>query len=120
MLSVSVTKQNKSLLTWLGITVFCALFSFIYELFSFGVYSLSMISLFVWPLLLGVVPCAVFKRTTGRFWNDGVLLMISANMLKGIYEIYGTSSSFPTIMILLGIVCLFAEPLLLQIRRRRK
>lgn len=37
-----------------GVTLFCAVFSIIYNIFAHGVHSPYMIWLFVWPLVLGV------------------------------------------------------------------
>ena len=116
MLSVSAIKKNTSALVWLGITVFCMLFAFIYECFSFGVYSPSMIFLFAWPLLLGALPCIVLQRDMGRLWNDGVLLLSAGSLLNGIFEIYGTASTLTIWFYALGFVCLAAGILRTVIR----
>ena len=44
MQSVSVIK-NKTIRTWLLITAFSVIFAFVYECFSFGVYSIFMMSM---------------------------------------------------------------------------
>lgn len=91
-------KKNKPLLIWLGISVFCMVFAFIYELFSFGVYSMRMILMFLYPLLLGALPCLILKRQMGRFFNDGILLLTGASLLAGVLEIYGTTSIMTDLM----------------------
>lgn len=99
----------KSCRSWLFITLFCILFSSVYECFSFGVISLNMILLFMYPLLLGVIPCLILKKDMGRFYNDGVLLLTLASMLNGIFDIYGTNSSYPAYMIVLGILLMLFQ-----------
>ena len=98
--------NRKSVIAWTMITIFSMVFSFIYEAFSFGVYSASMICLFVWPFVLGVIPCLFLNRDMGRFWNDGVLILMAAGMLKGIFDIYGTASMWPSVMFVLGWICI--------------
>lgn len=117
---VSDIKKNKPLFIWLGITVFCMAFAFIYELFSFGVYSMNMILMFLYPLLLGALPCLIFKRHMGRFFNDGILLLTGASLLAGVLEIYGTTSMMTGLMWWLGIVflCLGLLVPILQKRHR--
>ena len=116
MLSASVTK-DRSVSVWLIMTVFCGLFAFVYELFSFGVYSSGMIFMFAYPLLLGVLPCIVLKGHMGRLWNDGVLLLTAASLLNGVFEIYGTTSTMTPHIRWLGIGCL-AVGLLSRLRKR--
>lgn len=106
MLSVSVIKKNKPVIIWLGITLFCILFAFIYELFSFGVYSKSMIYMFLYPLLLGVLPSYYLKLSFNRLWNDGILLLTGSSLLVGVFEIYGTTSMYTMYLKYLGITCL--------------
>lgn len=101
MQSVSAT-SIKSAKVWFLITLLSAVFAFVYELFSFGVYSIFMIGLPAIPFLLGVMPCMIANEDMGRFYNDGVLLLMAGSALLGILEIYGTSSAYPLLMISLG------------------
>lgn len=85
-------------LTWLLTAFVAAAFSGIYEYFSFGVYSMHMIFVFAYPLLLGALPCFVLgklhKPMPSRIYNDGVLLLMFGSMVTGILEIYGTTSPY--------------------------
>ena len=117
MLSVSAIKSNKAALTWLAISVFCAVFALIYEYFSFRVYSPSMIFLFAWPLCLGVLPALFTKHMTGRLWNDGVLLLTAGSLLTGIFEIYGTTSTMTHWFYILGAACLLIGGISAMIHR---
>lgn len=99
MRSVSAIRSCK---VWMGIFLFCLVFSIVYEIFSFGVISIHMVCLSLYPLILGALVSLIFNRKTGRFYNDGVLLLTAASALNGILEIYGTDSVYPFYMILLG------------------
>ncbi len=94
------------------------LFAFIYEMLSFGVYSMSMIFMFLYPLLLGAVPCLIFHRQVGRFWNDGILLLTGASLLAGVLEIYGTSSTMTDLIWWLGVLFLFLGLIILILKKR--
>ena len=118
MLSVSDIKKNKPFLIWLGITLFCILFALIYEMFSFGVYSMRMILMFLYPLLLGVLPCLFFRQGTGRFWNDGILLLTGGSLLGGVLEIYGTSSSLTDMIFWLGVIFLILDLIAAALKKR--
>lgn len=94
-------KQIAPLIAWAGVTAFCAVFSYIYEYFSHGVYSDYMLYLFMFPLLGGVLPALVlllpFVKTPGRFvkntWNSAVATLSLASCLEGVFEIYGSVSN---------------------------
>ncbi len=92
---------------WIMIAVFCAVFAFVYEMFSFGVWSIAMLCLPVCPLLLGAVPCALTGKGTNRIWTDGILLITAGSLVKGILDIYGTSGIWPSVMMAAGglLVC---------------
>ncbi|MDN5835678.1 MAG: hypothetical protein L0H36_03515, partial [bacterium] len=53
--------SNKRLIIYIAITLFCGVFSFVYELFSHGIYSMFMVYLFTIPLALGVIPELICK-----------------------------------------------------------
>jgi len=95
---------------WIGITIFTIIFAAIYEHFSFGVYSNAMIFMFVYPLLLGLAPSLIMKiKNLGRlpvFWNDGVICLTIGSLLKGVFEIYGTESSYVKFFYIIGAILL--------------
>lgn len=102
-------KKNKYLKVWLFITLFTLIFSLIYEYFSFGVISLNMLLAFLYPLLLGLLPSALLNKDLGRFYNDGILLLLFASILNGIFDIYGTDSYYPKYLIILGIILMIFQ-----------
>lgn len=120
MQSVSVYKGKRNALIWLGISIFCMIFAAVYEMFSFGVYSLSMILMFLYPLCLGTLMCIIFRRDMGRLWNDGVLLLTAAALIRGILEIYGTRSSYTFWLTALGILCIFLGMTVFYIRMKKR
>ena len=89
----------------------------VYEFFSHQVYSPFMYLLFMIPLVLGVVPNLVAKMTGKTFlesedaqaaYKMGILTLIFGSFLKGVFDIYGTSSVYPTLYLLVGAVLLVA------------
>ncbi|MBP3893622.1 MAG: hypothetical protein J6D34_06210 [Atopobiaceae bacterium] len=70
-----------------------------YEYFSHEVWSLWMMGLSLWPLLLGVVPalaCGALRahvcRVARDLWSCGVATLTVGSCLRGVLEIYGTTS----------------------------
>ncbi len=85
-----------------------AVFSAVYEHFSFGVYSAHMIFAFAVPLLMGALPLSLLGRAlkkTGtsvpalvcKFWHAAVATLTVGFVFRGILDIYGTSSPLGTV-----------------------
>jgi preprotein translocase subunit SecG len=74
--------------------------------------------MFLYPLLLGALPCLFFRQGTGRFWNDGILLLIGGSLLSGVLEIYGTSSSLTDMIFWLGVVFLILDLMVMAFKKR--
>jgi hypothetical protein len=85
----------------------------VYEFYSHGVHSIYMRYLFLIPLVLGFVPCALTEYLKlplpGRFWHDSVLVFTGGSCLQGIMEIYGTSSIYTKYMLYAGIGLVLIE-----------
>lgn len=94
---------KKGALIYLGITLFCFIFSTIYEYFSHGVYSEYMTLLFLFPFLGGVIPNLIlmfFRYPSGTavsLWNCGIATLGLGSCLRGIFDIYGTTQSLVTV-----------------------
>lgn len=89
----------------------------VYEFFSHQVYSPFMYLIFMIPLVLGVLPNLAAKMTGKTFLDSedaqaaykmGVLTFIFGSFLKGVFNIYGTSSVYPTLYLPVGAVLLVA------------
>ena len=87
----------------------------VFEFFTHQVYSPFMYLLFMIPLVLGVMPNLVAKMTGKIFlesedaqaaYKMGVLTFIFGSFLKGVFDIYGTSSVYPTFYLPVGVVLL--------------
>ena len=81
-----------------------AVFSAVYEHFSFGVYSPFMIFAFAVPLLMGALPFLLLGQAckkTGttvpalacKFWHAAAATLTTGCLFRGVLDIYGTSSS---------------------------
>ena len=109
---------------------FLAVFGFVYELFSHGVYSGWMIFAFAVPLLLGALPYALLLRLGKRpgrvflqLWNAGVACLSVGSVFQGVLAIYGTTNALIVVypiagglLLLLGLCSGSLQP---QAKRRR-
>lgn len=92
----------------------CIFFNLIYGLFGHEVKSASMASMFMYPLLGGAVPFLVIWLLETRFklagnnrlainlYNSGIATLICSSLLKGVFEIAGTSSVYVAMMMIIG------------------
>ena len=84
----------------LAVSLLCALFGAVYELYSHGVYSYYMLYAFAVPLGLGVFPllsvCAFGRvlpsRTPLSVWNAGLAALTVGCLFRGVLDIYGTTN----------------------------
>ena len=112
-LSTSVFRKRKAdpfLKGWAAVSLFCAVFAAVYELFSHGVVSYAMVFMFLYPLLLGLLPCLILKKLgmemPGRLWQDGVLTLTCGSLITGVIEIFGTEASCSSLFMKAGIILL--------------
>ena len=98
-----------------GVTLFCVLFSVVYEHFSHGVYSADMVFLFAYPVLGGLLPFTALllaKRVpypgdgARAAWHCGIAALTVRSCLSGVFEIYGTDSPFLPFLLPVGIALL--------------
>lgn len=89
-----------------AVSVFCAVFGAVYELFSHNVYSYYMIFAFVFPLLGGAIPfwilgiLRVKKLSVGlprKLYHSGIAALTVGSTVNGILEIYGTTNALSKI-----------------------
>lgn len=106
----------KQLRRYLGATLFCIIFSIVYETFSHGVYSIYMIGLGLIPLVLGVLPSYLALKLAGlrssNQWQAtvhalAVLSLTLGSALQGVLEIYGTTSTWTIYYLVLGMALLW-------------
>ena len=120
----------KNLIICGGLSIFLAVFAYIYEIFSYGQYSVYMRMMFIFPLIAGVF--LLFKNSLNKYLLNTALaekfnnifneakeyaillntaLAVFANgfLVKGIIEISGRSSSFDYLYIITGCLLLFGS-----------
>lgn len=102
----SVTETNsktllKTALIYLLISVFCALFGAVYEIYSHEVYSFYMIFAFVFPLIGGALPFLILALTDKQgnpgtvarnLYHSGIATLTVGSIVRGVLEIYGTTN----------------------------
>lgn len=106
--------QNKAELIFYAVeSIVVLIIGAVYELFSHQVYSPFMYLMFTIPLLLGVLPNLAARILDKSFitlkdarttYKLGVLTLIFGSFLKGVLDIYGTSSVYPVLYIPAAIV----------------
>lgn len=116
-------KSAKIALCYLLISIFCGIFSGVYEIFSHEVYSPFMIFAFAFPLVLGCLPFFVlwfFKIKkhpslwAKNFLHSGVATLTVGSIIKGVLEIYGTTNQLSEYYWPVG-VCLYLLGLIICI-----
>ena len=87
----------------------------VYEYFSHQVYSPFMYLLFLIPLLLGLAPNLLAQKLHKYFlrsenakaaYKMGVLTLIFGSFLKGVFDVYGTHSVYPSFYLPVGLLLL--------------
>ena len=102
-------KRLKAARNYLLVSLFCAFFGAVYELFSHGVYSYFMLYAFAFPLALGTLP-EILRGLRGaepspisaQLWGAGVAALTVGSIFRGILDIYGTSSPLSIVYWIVG------------------
>ena len=113
----SVTKKSasKHFFTYIGLTIFSLVFTFVYERFSYGESSMFMRMMFFAPLagaliylLTGLGMSWVRNRASKLLFNSAIAVVASACLVKGIVEVSGrtTSVDMPYWYVASGLLCL--------------
>lgn len=106
---------------YLGIAVFCIVFTSIYEHYSYGEHSTYMRRMFLFPLLGGLLPTLLahykkweqtISRRSYNLWNSGIALFIHGCLIRGIINISGRFTEYDTIYWFLGVCFLLGAIIL--------
>ena len=133
-MSVSVIEYpNRKLLriglNYLLISVLCAGFGAVYELFSYGVYSFFMIYAFMFPLAGGGIPFAALalaepKRrrdgTAEMIWHWGIAALTVGSIIRGVLDIYGTTNALTAVYWFAGGGLLVVAITVYLVRRKKR
>lgn len=118
---------GRSMICYVAFSAFLCVFAYVYESFSHGVYSDSMIFSFTVPLAYGLIQ-TVYCLIAGRkryplritvslhLWSCVCVVLYC--LFRGVLEIYGTDSDLIKIYIVLAIVIEIAEKLTLLVKRQ--
>ena len=112
-MSASVDDRKKyaeTVRAYLIISVLCAVYGMIYELFGHKVYSLYMIFAFVIPLLGGFVPSIIMyalkvkrcRAAADGLYRSGIAALTVGSIIKGVLEIYGTTNALSRLYLYVG------------------
>lgn len=107
---------KRRIFLWIGISLFCFIFFLIYDRFSHDVGSPYMTFLFAWPLILGCLPNIIIyiiflmgsikvriSKFTDNAYVSGIASVTSGSLLKGIFDIAGTSSVYQVWLMYMGV-----------------
>ncbi len=103
---------HKYVIPYTIVTIICVTVSFIYSQFSHGVSSPHMTYLFAYPLILGVdvgflamifARCKPQSFLASHFYHTAVAALILSSILRGVFEIAGTSSIYEDILFIIGV-----------------
>lgn len=100
----------KTGLTYLGCSLFLALFGAVYEVYSHEVYSYFMLYAFAIPLAGGALPAFLYayfgkgipKRAAQNLYNSGIAALSVGSVFTGVLEIYGTTNRLTAVYWVVG------------------
>ena len=128
-MSDTKTKKDfsKRSFVYLIISVILALTGAVYELFSHGVYSYSMIYAFAVPLILGALLNMILERLeahppksiTCQIWHSGVGTLTLGLLISGVFQIYGSANGLLNVYYIAGFVLLITGAILYLSRDRK-
>ncbi len=130
----SVNKDVKSIknkfvkrsVMYFCISMFCAVFGGIYEIFSHGVYSNYMMYAFLFPLIGGTLYNLILYSLRLRlqrglsliFYNTGIAALTIGSIVRGILDIYGTDNILANVYRYAGVVFVFLGVVFYALDRR--
>ena len=130
----SVNKDVKSIknkfvkrsVMYFCISMFCAVFGGIYEIFSHGVYSNYMMYAFLFPLIGGTLYNLILYSLRLRlqrglsliFYNTGIAALTIGSIVRGILDIYGTDNILANVYWYTGVVFVFLGVVFYAVDRR--
>lgn len=103
---------RKTAFVYLILSIICAVFGAVYEIFSHGVYSPFMMLAFLFPLFSGCLPFALLNKNKSKIvphpvarnlYHSGIATLTIGSIVKGVLDIYGTSNSLTVFYWSIGI-----------------
>ncbi len=127
----AISKEHKTMaktgFVYLFISLFCALFGAVYEVFSHEVYSYYMIYAFGFPLAGGALPFFTLafasrslpSKVSLNLYHCAIATLTIGSILQGVLEIYGTTNRLIYAYWIVGLA-LFSTSIILYIVRLTK
>ncbi len=117
----------KAAAIYAAVSAFCVAFGAVYTHFAYGNSSPFLTWMFMLPMLLGAIPCALMYvrgvrlpvRAVRNFWNSGVALLTVGCLVRGVINISGRYTEYDTIYWALGAAFLLAAAVCLLVRKAR-
>ena len=121
---LSMLGIKKSVLVYLGVTIFLIILNYIYSLFSNNISSRYMTYMFIYPLIGGFfinLFIIISKKVTEiklfyvakSIFNYGISTLVVGSFIKGIFEIAGTDSVYLVYYFYIGIILIIIGFLLI-------
>lgn len=114
--AIKQTRKSCAKTAWiyLIVSIVCAAFGAIYELFSHEVYSYFMLYAFLFPMIGGLFPFFLLAyshmrlpdRTACHFYHAGIATLTVGSLFTGVLEIYGTTNQLTIVYWIVGVVFL--------------
>ena len=95
-------RMKRAMATGFALSLFCAVFTVIYEQFSHGAASPHMRAMFLMPLVGCAIPCLIgyatalhryVSRSAFNLWNSGLAVWTVGCLFRGIVNISGRHTS---------------------------
>ena len=92
---------RKTAFVYLILSILCAVFGAVYEIFSHGVYSPFMMFAFLFPLFIGCLPFALLNKNKSKIvphpvarnlYHSGIATLTIGSIVKGVLDIYDTTN----------------------------
>ena len=120
----------RSVVIYIGISLFCNAFNIVYAKFGHGVTSIYMTYMFLIPFLLGTVVnlgiglndrLPVPFRTIRHFYNSGIATLTVGSCVKGIINIAGSSTILIPVYVVAGLAMLMIAIIkyVVQVKQKR-
>lgn len=120
-------KVAKTAFTYLIISILCAFFGAVYEVFSHEVYSFYMIYAFAFPLLGGAFPFLMMHVwhwskypciVSRNLYHSGIAALTVGSIVRGILEIYGTTNHLSQLYWYAGMVFILTGGVIFWIQNK--
>lgn len=103
---------KKTIIVYIGTTLFCILFNYIYSLFSHNVSSIYMKYAFMYSLIGGVIFYTIlillniYNRVAYNLYNAAIATFTFGSIFQGIVEIAGSDVTYSKNYFILGFLLL--------------